>query len=195
MNCFLEETKPAVTDLIALLGRERRRLEDQLRGQKQMSDEAKRLFEFGKQDRFTAELWVDLDGFDTAAKRFGSEAEETRRLLDTLKATYEVIAGAILQIGKQGLSLAYGPLTNCPPGRAVGSQPLSTVIWQARNQAMHYDEPPYRNPVIACFGSLEADFGTQFRLGPYSLAARVVGLLRWDEYATYEADMASLLPP
>src|SRR4051794_20405960 len=138
MNSYLEATSTAATGLIDILNRERLRLSHELQTQQRMRVEAERLFNLGKSHGFTAELIIDIDGFERAAARYATDAEATQELLANLTSTYAVIAGAILQIAKQGLSLSHGPLGNCPAGRGIGSQTLSTVIWQGRNQAMHY---------------------------------------------------------
>lgn len=137
---------------------------------------------------------IEWAGFEQSAADFESKAAETIVLVENLRSAHSAIAGAILQIAKQGISFIYGPLGNCPIGRAVGSQHLSNVIWQGRNQSMHYEEGANKPATIACFAALEADFGPGFQLGRTNLAAEVLRVLGWVEYEVYEADMATLLP-
>lgn len=106
------------------------------------------------------------------------------------------IAGAILQIAKQGIVIAHGSLTNCPTGRIVGAEALRNVIWQARNQAMHWEEGTFRSPVLACFASLESSFGATLRLeatSPTNLAKEILDILGWHSYPEYIADMVRII--
>jgi hypothetical protein len=106
------------------------------------------------------------------------------------------LAGAVLQIAKQGLVIGCGSLQACPPGRQVGPEVLKNVIWQGRNQAMHWEEGNYTAPVVACFQKLEQTFGGGFKLDVtprQSLAQSILRLLGWSEYGAYVSDMQSLI--
>src|SRR5438552_3847782 len=97
---------------------------------------------------------------------------------------------------RQLISTHHGGLTNCPNGRMVGHQPLKEVVWQGRNQAVHYEEDAPRQQVINCFNQLKADFGPQFEIAntpPKNLAPQVVELLGWDDIDRFEADMRAVL--
>lgn len=50
------------------------------------------------------------------------------------------LSGALLQHPKQGISLVHSGPSSCPAGRAIGGSTLKDVIWQGRNQAIHWDE-------------------------------------------------------
>ena len=130
---------------------------------------------------------------ESSGKMFTLEASLTPR-----QFAFEVLCGALLQIAKQGISVAFagGWKTKCPQGRAVGVEHLRNIIWQARNQAMHYEENKLRKEVRDCFAKLEESFGPQFSLSSKpstNLAAHIVDLLEWHTYEAYERDMASLL--
>lgn len=105
-----------------------------------------------------------------------------------------VLAGGLLQIAKQGISDAYGCLDTCPPGRNVGSQCLKSVIWQGRNQSMHYEEGHLNPIVVRCFETLFADFGGDFGTPlARNLALDVVKILGWSATKQFEADLTSIL--
>jgi len=109
------------------------------------------------------------------------------------------ICGALLQVAKQGMSTAHGQLSACPSGRRkIGSQYLATVVWQARNQSIHFEEGNDKlyQPVIACFAKLEKEIGPQFSLQAdlsKNMAWEVVKELEWTRYDIYCMDMESLL--
>ena len=84
-------------------------------------------------------------------------------------------------------------LTKCPDGRIIGQESLKNIIWQGRNQAMHFEEGKYRKVVVKCFTKLEINFGNRFELSDKNLAYDVLMLLGWESYTAYEKDMTLLL--
>ena len=119
--------------------------------------------------------------------------------------SYNCLSAALLQIAKQGISLTYRPATGkdyealktCPEGKRLGKETLESVIWEGRNQSMHYETPNPFLRVVDCFANLEADLGTQFCLTKPPCTNRalfVVDLLGWKTYDLYLADMRLLLP-
>lgn len=121
---------------------------------------------------------------------------DLKRLMDRLATrefSFASLAGTLLQFAKQGLSAVYGSPTNWPAGKVIGSQPLKTVILQARNQSEHWEEGNPRPPVEACFKALEADKGTQFaQYKTKNLAFDVVSMLGWKTFADFKSDMLTM---
>jgi len=132
------------------------------------------------------------------------EAEQLRGEVATLQASIgthqhavQAIAGAILQIAKQGVSLFYGSREAAPTGRMLGSLPVRDVIWQARNQSTHYEEGAFTKPVRDLFAILEQEQGPQFSLANHAVqnrAKQVIDVLGWGSYGNYMQDMQTLLP-
>ncbi|MBL8688021.1 MAG: hypothetical protein JNL04_02935 [Rhodospirillaceae bacterium] len=142
----------------------------------------------------TSTFW-DLH-FDDGPKAdaLDKKIAELKKSINDRRFSSAVLAGGLLQIAKQGISLAHGALDQAPNGRMIGSLPLKTIVWQARNQAMHYEEGNPHPPVVAVFDTLVREHGNIF--GSYRTeikAAEVVGLLGWNSQAAFEADMLSLL--
>lgn len=50
------------------------------------------------------------------------------------------IAGSILQIAKQILSLYFGEKPKLDKGRRIGKQSIIELIWEGRNHSMHWEE-------------------------------------------------------
>lgn len=75
------------------------------------------------------------------------------------EASVDSLCGALLQIAKQGISIVHGGLQNAPDGRLVGTASLKAIVWQGRNQAIHYEENNPHPPTAALFQSLENQFG------------------------------------
>ena len=53
-------------------------------------------------------------------------------------------------------------MTTATTGASQASQPLFTVIWQARSQGLHWEEGHFRPPVQACFEQLAYAFDPVF---------------------------------
>lgn len=115
--------------------------------------------------------------------------------IGTQQQAIQSMCGALLQIVKQGLSLVHGGLSNSPAGRQLSGIALRDIVWQARNQAIHYEENNFRQPVVQTFSGLEAAFGPEFALANHqgsSRAKQVVYLIGWDEFEVFKSDMALL---
>jgi hypothetical protein len=138
------------------------------------------------------------------AARSGQEVQRLKGQVAELQASVGVrqhsvqaIAGAILQIAKQGISVVYGALGRAPAGRMLGSLALRDTIWQARNQSMHYEEGLFKKEVVNLFSTLEAEQGHQFSLTAHAKqnrAKQVIDALGWKNYDAYLRDMRALLP-
>jgi hypothetical protein len=104
-----------------------------------------------------------------------------------------IMCGALLQIAKQGLSMVHGMKQNVPGGRAIGLTTLRDVIWEGRNQAMHFEEGNFKSSCVQCFSALQTLHGARFSLTQgKNLATYVVDALGWHTLSAYEADMLSL---
>jgi hypothetical protein len=176
------------------------------------ADEMGRKAAFFYEDFVSADMQEDIDEIHVQ-HRFGTharaaqakdkalaEVDRLNRSIDYKQKSLESLSAALLQIAKQGISIAYlgtpgQSLAACPDGRLLNGQPIKTIIWQARNQTMHYDDPaPYRQPVITCFATLEADHGPDFALAKnVSFAYKIVLLLKWIDWRVFADDMVSLI--
>lgn len=109
----------------------------------------------------------------------------------------QAIAGAVLQIAKQGISLVHGGLAAAPQGRKIGSLYTKDIIWQGRNQAIHFEEGNFKKAITDLFTILETEQGARFSLAAHpqqNRAKQVVELLGWTQYASYVQDMQALIP-
>lgn len=123
--------------------------------------------------------------------RLERETAELKLLVATHETAVQAICGAILQIAKQGISLVHGGPRTAPEGREVGPVFLRDIVWEGRNQAMHYDAGSFREPVESVFGKLEQAYGESFSLTVHrgqSRAKQVIELLGWRTYDAYVKD-------
>jgi hypothetical protein len=136
------------------------------------------------------------------------EAHGQRNALDTEVAQIQArllnkmfslsaLASALLQIGKQGISVVRRNPASCPDGRAVCGVPLKWVIWAGRNQAMHYEEPrKVSDETQKYLNQLGKNSDSAVLLDSragISLAVSVIERLGWFSFEAYGDDMQSLL--
>lgn len=205
MHKYLIDTEFAVTNLLQLAIEEEKKLEEQKT--RLASTEAQ--FRIHRWDFESSDLNDDFsDAYVMAAfgrmAKASQEAERLKQEVAALQASVgahqqatQAIAGAVLQIAKQGISLVHGGLKTAPEGRKIGSVPIRDIIWQARNQALHYEEGSFNLAVSGLFATLEHEQGTSFSLSLHSNQSRakqVLSLLGWVDHATYVQDMKALLP-
>jgi hypothetical protein len=138
--------------------------------------------------------------FHDAAKARGDVdaliASLTAQIIDK-EISVAVLAGALLQIGKQGISAVHGSTSKCKNTRTIRGVKLERVVWAGRNQALHYETPSDMNQSTErMFGALNAfDVNTPAldSKAKRNLAYDLVLLLGWLDYAIYESDMVSLI--
>jgi len=205
MNQYISETEYAVKNLIELVSNEENKII--LLKEKLSSAEAKH--KAHKWDFETSDMHEDFsDAYVMGAfhrmAQAGKEANELEQEINSLQAligsrqsAIQSICGAILQIAKQGMSIVHGGLSNTLDGRMIGSLKIKDIIWQARNQAIHYEEGNFNQRVLNVFSTLEQENGSDFALTQHlnqSRAKQIIFLLKWNVYDTYSKDMQSLLP-
>lgn len=149
----------------------------------------------------------DVDTIELVASELSEEerrrSERTRTKLESTKIaiaisknTQNILASTILQVAQQGMSTIHGGIGNYPnKGRSVYGVNLCELVWQGRNQAMHYETTARRADWKHVFKSLNSSFPGRFDLTPpfESRAKDIIDILGWDKHSVYEADLRSLL--
>jgi len=142
----------------------------------------------------TATYWETYFGVDKERYYKDEELQRTINALAAKEISLSALAGSLLQYAKQGIALQYGRQKHgCPDGRSIGSQAVSEVIWQARNQSIHWEDGAFKDPVENCFTRLAAEIHPEF--GDFrdrNMAYDVVSYLGWRTFADFEADLVSL---
>lgn len=205
MHQYIIDTEFAAKNLLALANEEESKVQELT---EQVKEVEARLrvdkwdFESSDLNDDFSDVYV-MGAFGRMAKT-AQHAEELQTRLASLQVSLgthqqaiQAIAGSILQIAKQGISIVYGGLEAAPEGRKIGTVSLKEVIWQSRNQAMHYEEGKNKKYVTDLFATLEQEQGAQFSLTSHpnqSRAKQILTLLGWTSYESYMNDMRSLLP-
>lgn len=210
MHLYLDQIEFAVTSLLGIAvkeGAQLTTLETQIARKK-------RLHEILQQDFESSDLSEDFSpeqvmGKFALAAKTGLELRQLEG--QSLEAAYlaheeaiQAIAGAVLQIAKQGLSTVYGKKSSVPEGRRIGNCCIRDIIWEGRNQSQHHEEKIEDNKKSRdaewrkLFAALETNHGEQFSLSMHegqSRAIQVLQLLDWDSFTAFARDMRSLVPP
>lgn len=142
--------------------------------------------------------WENYFGADKEVYIKNEKLTDLTKMLAARELSLCSLCGSLLEQSKKGISLIYGNPKNWPEGRKVGSQALSKVIIEARNQSTHIDEAiktgNYKNKNIAeCFDTLEKELSTVF--GDYKkrdLSFDVLKNLNWTTYEKYADDMKTI---
>lgn len=137
--------------------------------------------------------WENYFGDDKRLFHKNEEALDLESQLTLHEFSIASLSGNLLQYAKQGISLCHGGLASCPDGRLIGSQFLKVIIWQGRNQALHWEAGTFHPPVEQCFQSLANDIDPKFSdYRSRNMAFDVVELLGWKNFNSFEADMLSI---
>jgi hypothetical protein len=206
MHQYLRDTEFAVSNLIQLAHKEEAQLWTLSIELKALESQLKIFkwdFESSDMNDDFSDVYV-MSAFNRMAKSH-IDVEALKHQVALVQASIgarqqatQAISGAIFQVAKQGISLVHGGLDAAPNGRLIKSVPVKTIVWQARNQAMHFEEGTPKQPVKDLFAILEAEQGPQFSLsahGAQSRAKQVLDLLGWNEYPAYLSDMSLILSP
>ncbi len=67
--------------------------------------------------------------------------DETIGRLGATQASLDVLAAAVLQLSKQSISYRFGKARPTLVGvRTVGTQPIVNIIWEGRNNGIHWED-------------------------------------------------------
>ena len=124
-------------------------------------------------------------------------ATRIEKALGSIGATVESmssLAGAVLQIAKQVLSLRHAGKPELPAARDIGSQKIFEVIWEGRNHAMHWDEGKPKQKVQNMLDALSKDLGIDIEVGRNNCLS-ILGALNWRSTEAVVRDLHTLINP
>lgn len=205
MHQYIVDTEFAVKNLFHLITAEENELAEKVKSLASVEAELKvRKWDFASSDLNDdfSDAYV-MAAFGRMAKA-AQQAEALQGRLAALQVSIgnhqhatQALAAAILQIAKQGISIVYGDLEKAPEIRKVGTLFVRDIIWQARNQALHYEEGTFNKWVTGLFATLEKEQGSQFSLTQHAKQTRakqVLVALGWSGYDEYLRDAIILFP-
>ncbi len=139
------------------------------------------------------EHWSTYFGADKDHHETNKELANAQNRLQAREFSRSSVSGGLLQYAKQGISIVHSGLNACPDGRQIGSQILKQVIWQGRNQSIHWEEGNVRQSIQQCFLALAAEQSQEFsQFNAKNLAFEIVNLLGWVSFDKFANDMRSI---
>lgn len=204
MGSYLHEIRHAVEQLIPLIWEERERLRLLQRevgelsrrtteGYRQADSWAMNAEDAEDVAMATGLQWETYFGQDKERLHKRAEADPMVQRVAAHHFSAAALASALLQYGKQGISIAHEDLALAPSGRMFGPQALKNVIWQARNQSLHWEDQEFSRSVEGCFDALASEIDRKF--GEYrqrNMSIDVVELLEWRDFDAFATDLSSL---
>jgi hypothetical protein len=137
--------------------------------------------------------WDNYFGEDKHLYHADMQRQELANKVVSHAFSVAALSAALLQHAKQGISLAHGGAASCPDGRRIGSQNLKGIIWEARNQSLHWEEGNFRQGVNNCFGTLATEIDQRYsQYQNRNMAFDVVDLLGWKSFSDFKRDLLSL---
>ena len=124
-----------------------------------------------------------------------NDAQKLEKALFNIGATVESmssLAGAVLQIGKQALSIRHEGKPSLPAARTVGTQNIIEVVWEGRNHAMHWDEGAPRQRVKKVLNTLATDINITIEAGKNNCLS-ILGALEWKTSENVISDLKALV--
>jgi len=137
--------------------------------------------------------WDNYWGNDKELKEKDIELEKLETKIATQRFSVGSLSGNLLQYAKQGISIVHTKPDYCPNGRFIQSQPLKNIIWQGRNQALHFEEGKPHPPADRCFETLSEEVDTKFlHYKSRNMGFEVIDLLNWRKFDNFKSDLLSL---
>ena len=149
--------------------------------------------------QYQFERWSQIEEYDEPERLNATYARvaEAQQALLLIGTASSAAAGSVLQIARLCISMAWQKEHRLSKGRLIGSQPISSVIWHTRNQALHFEDGvPQNQQTTRCLELLRDEVGldiSKLEETPRSLARDVIALLGWHSYYPFATDMVTLL--
>lgn len=142
----------------------------------------------------TAIHWDTYFGSDKDRYHKKAEADEAIQRVAAHEFAVDAMCGSLLQYAKQGVALHFGKeRKGCPDGRLIAGLTLHEVVWQARNQALHWEDGAFHKATTACFEHLAKHLDPVFnQYQTRSMAHEIVLHLGWKAADDFCRDMMLL---
>lgn len=206
---YLADTEYTANGLLSLIWADHKKIEELQLKIKALDAEVQREYNSSLLMQMQAEdpddvmagvgrYWENYFGKDKELFHSNEQLNKYTSLITVHELSIQQLSGSLLEHAKRGLSVIYGAPRLWPSGRMIGSQPISKIILEGRNQSAHVDEA-IRNgrfgkaDVAVCFNTLAAEIDPVF--GDFlrrDMSFDLVRTFGWTEYAKYHADIASI---
>jgi hypothetical protein len=138
------------------------------------------------------------EAFERKKSADNEKLSEVLLKIDAKSASITALSCALLQIAKQGISTCYGKPQNAPKGTEFNGVLVKDIIWEARNQSNHYENPKEISiHVENIFLELDKIRNDGIKWDPnskFNFAFEVIQLLGWLKYENFEKHLCSIRP-
>jgi hypothetical protein len=145
-----------------------------------------------------ARYWENHFGMDKELYFKNDELIRLTNLLFVREFSITTLCGYLLEQSRKGLSLIYGNPRKWPLGKLIGTQGISKVILESRNQSIHIDEAIttgkyHKADIGKCFNTLEAEIDKIFaNYLMKDMSFDIVKMFNWKTIDEYQLDMSSI---
>jgi hypothetical protein len=142
--------------------------------------------------------WENYFGADKEVYHKNEKLRDLTNLLAARELSLTTLCGNLLEHAKKGISLIYGHQNSWPSGKMIGTQTLSKIILEARNQSTHIDEAikkgGYKKPdVKVCFNKLKQEVDPVFTdYLTTDMSFELIKALNWKSYDDYKNDIETI---
>ena len=203
MNKYLDGIEYAATSLIELIWADFEKLEECNSRLKTLTAEFKVKYQVFLANEFHpaanfyhAQMAKAYESVAKPKAELEKEIKDVSESIDAKSASIAALSGAILQIAKQCISLKYGKPQNAPDGEKIDGILIKEIIWEGRNQSIHYENPKeISDNVVTLFSSLDEirdDEITWNTKSQTNFAFEIVQFLGWRTFSDFEKHLKSL---
>lgn len=144
-----------------------------------------------------ARYWDNYFGADKNLYHKNEKLRDLTSLLAARELSFTNLSGSLLETAKKGLSLIYGKPMYWPKGRNIGTQSITNIIYQARNQSAHIDEAirdgGYQNINITnCFTELSIENLVFADFVRRDMSFEIIKLLGWKNLKDFNNDFLNI---
>lgn len=143
--------------------------------------------------------WENYFGADKNVYRKNEKLIALTKSLASRKISLTTLCGNLLEHAKKGLSIIYGHPNNWPTGKMIGTQGLSKIIIETRNQSIHIDEAikngGFKKVDIAeTFIKLAKEVDILFfEYLKRDMSFEIIKYLDWTTFTNYKCDMLTIV--
>ena len=147
-------------------------------------------------NHYHAQMNKAYQGIAKRKTELNKQIQDIFENIDARSASIAALSGALLQLAKQCISLRYGKPQNAPDGANISGVLVKNIIFEGRNQSIHYENPKEISESVAkLFADLDAirkDGNTWDAKSQTNFSFEVVKFLDWRTFENFEAHLLSI---
>ncbi|CDG55213.1 MULTISPECIES: hypothetical protein [Halomonadaceae] len=199
MKNYIVQTEHATRALVDLIAADHKALSDAndaLRGAMSLYDVQYQVFSANEFHTAANHYHAQMARAHQAKADVDAGVKSISASIDAKSASIAALSGALLQVAKQGLSVVYGKPPNTPKGAEISGLLVKDIIWEGRNQSIHYENPKeISDAVVELFGRIDGARNDGVSWDPrsrYNFAFDIINFLGWLDWKQFKDHMLSI---